>query len=146
ASSEESLYQNVCRAAIKGGKFNIASILVPDSKGWLNAVSTAGYLSPVDKPVRVSIDPARPEGHGLAGVAFRSGQAYISNDFLNDPSTAPWHDVSRARQIASAAAFPLFKRKQCVAIFLFFSSETDTFDEDIIKVLSSLAENVSYAL
>jgi hypothetical protein len=34
--------------------------------------------------VQVSADPARPEGQGITGIAFRTRQPCISNDYLTD--------------------------------------------------------------
>jgi diguanylate cyclase (GGDEF)-like protein/PAS domain S-box-containing protein len=146
ATSVESLYQNVCRAAIKGGKFIIASIMGPTSRGWLRSIVTEGTVTPITEGVRVSVDPALPEGQGVAGVAFRTRQPCICNDFQHDPRTAPWHELGRIQTIQSAAAFPLFKRRHCVAVLIFYASELNAFDAEIVKLLEGMAENVSYAL
>ncbi len=146
ATSIESLYQNVCKAAVKGGKFNIATVITPDESGWLKSVATAGSILNIMNSVKISIDAEKTEGQGLSGIAYRTQTPCVSNDFVQDKRTRAWHEIALKNGIASAAAFPLFKRKICVGILLFYSVEKNSFDEDIVKLLSNMAENVSYAL
>jgi|GEM_PF-251600 len=146
ATSVTSLYTNVCNAAVKGGKFNIATVFEPIDQHSLASVALAGEATPIVEPVKLSTNPDRSQGQGLSGIAFRTRMPCISHDFQNDPRTAPWHAISRLEHIASAAALPLFKRKRCVAVLLFYSTEKDAFDDDIVKLLESMAANVSYAL
>ena len=135
AESPASLFQSVCEAAIKGGKFNVATILVPDTDQRLRAVASSGAVTALLSDTRISSDEQLDEGRGLAGIAFRTGKACISNDFLNDDRTRPWHDVARRRGIAAAASFPLTTSKACTAVLLFYSTEKHPFDDEIVGLL-----------
>ncbi|MDP1930090.1 MAG: EAL domain-containing protein [Gammaproteobacteria bacterium] len=146
ADSPHTLYHKVCEAAIKGGKFNMATVLIPDNKGRMKAVASAGTVATVLKDIRISVDENSSEGRGLAGTTFRTGRACISNDFLLDERTRAWHDLAIVQGVAAAAAFPLLTNKICSAVLLFYSSEKNPFDEDMIELLQSMADNVSFAL
>ncbi len=146
AESPATLFQSVCEAAIKGGKFNVATILVPDADQRLRAVASSGAVATLMTDIRISSDAQQDEGRGLAGTAFRTGKACISNDFLNDDRTQPWHELARGRGIAAAAAFPLTTSKACTAVLLFYSTEKNPFDDEIVGLLQSMADNVSFAL
>lgn len=146
AESPAALYQSVCEAAIKGGKFNMASVLIPDQSGRMRAAASAGTIASVLKDIRISADETVSEGKGLAGTAFRTGQACISNDFLLDERTRAWHDIATLQSVASAAAYPLLTNKACTAVLLFYSPEKNPFDEEMIELLQGMADNVSFAL
>src|ERR1051325_7566910 len=63
ATSPEALYQGVTDAAVRGGKFVAASILVPDGDtGWLKRAGIAGSLKEVLPVVRISVKEEAPEG------------------------------------------------------------------------------------
>src|SRR6202048_1219494 len=83
AKSRAQLYELVCEAAAKGGRFNSTSIFLasPDRDG-LDMVAVAGPTADNARRLKVSTNEADPEGQGLCGTAFRSRQASISNDFL----------------------------------------------------------------
>ncbi|MDO9318688.1 MAG: EAL domain-containing protein [Gammaproteobacteria bacterium] len=146
ADSPATLFQSVCEAAIKGGKFNVATILVPDTNQRLRAVASSGAVARLMTGIRISSNEQIAEGRGLAGSAFRTGKASISNDYLNDPRTQAWHDVARLKGIAAAAAFPLTTSKVSTAVLLFYSTEKNPFDDEIVGLLQSMADNVSFAL
>ncbi len=146
AVSIESLYHSVCDAAIKGGKFTVAVIFAKDQTEYLRPVAVAGEHRANLMEIVIPIDNTRPDGQGLIGTAYHSRQHCISNDFLNDTRTAPWHNNAASGRVASAAAFPLLCEEKSVAVLLFYSAERDVFDEEIVKLLQSMADNVSFAL
>jgi len=146
AESELSLYQSVCSAAVSSQLFSIASILAPDSRDGFRHVASAGNYARQRKPIVVKIAADTPEGRGLTSQAYRESKAVCSNDFKHDERTRPWHDLAATLNLGSAAAFPLIKRKQCVAVLLFYATLPDTFDAQTMSILQSMADNVSFAL
>ena len=150
AKSPDELFQQVCDAAVDGGKYAIAGVLLPETEGsWLRVAAASGGTRAAIEflgKARISVDEARPEGRGPVGIAFREKTSWTSNDYLNDERTRPWHALVREEGIASNAAIPLIRRGYATGILLFFSSEKDAFDEDIVKLLERLAANVAFAL
>lgn len=146
AVSVESLYHSVCDAAIKGGKFPVAAIFATNNKQHLHPVAFAGDHGPGLLEVKVPIGQDKAEGRGLIGTAFHTQSACISNDFLADSRTTAWHQTGAAGGVASAAAFPLLCAEKSVAVLLFYSFEVGTFDDEIVALLQSMADNVSFAL
>jgi diguanylate cyclase (GGDEF)-like protein len=80
----------------------------------------------------------------LSGTAFRTRQPSVSNDFQADVRTSHWHGSATGTK--SGAGLPLMVGGNPVGVFLFLSSERDTFTSDSIELLRRLAENVSFAL
>ena len=145
AQTREVLFQAVCEAVVKGGKFSVAAILTPEGD-TLRASAAAGQFSERLMSLRVPMDPTVEEGQGLVGAAFHTLRPAFSNDFPNDPRSLPWRKQVIAGGVASAAAFPLREREQPVGVLLFYSFDRDTFDEEILALLVSMADNISFAL
>ncbi len=147
AKSRSQLFGLVCEAAANGGKFTSTSIAManPDSD-FFDIVAVAGPRAEPTRKVRASHNAAHPEGRGLSGTAFRSRQACISNDYLNDNRISTFHAVIRNDGAKSGAAFPLLVNGQAAGIMLFLSAEKDTFTPEFAELLQRLADNVSFAL
>ena len=147
ANSRAELFQLVCEAAAKGGKFTSTSIMLmnPDSD-FLDVVAAAGPTAASALQVRVSASEARPEGRGLTGRAIRSRQACIINDYLADSRANAFHARARSDGANSGAAFPLFVQGRVVGIMIFISLEKDTFTPEFAELLQRLVGNVSFAL
>jgi diguanylate cyclase (GGDEF)-like protein len=147
ATSRAELFDLVCEAAAKGGKFTSTSIslMKPDSD-FLDVVAAAGPTAASAHEVRVSASETHPEGRGLSGTAIRSRQACIINDYLADPRGKAFHGRARRDGANSGAAFPLFVQGRVVGVMVFVSLEKDTFTSEFAELLQRLVGNVSFAL
>jgi diguanylate cyclase (GGDEF)-like protein len=145
ARSRDELFQLVCEAVVEGAKFTSTTIALaqPDSE-FLKVVATTGPTADYIRTLRFSTSAQRPEGRGLSGTAFRTGQPSVSNDFQADLRTSHWHGSATGTK--SGAGLPLMVGGKPVGVFLFLSSERDTFTPDLVELLRRLAENVSFAL
>jgi len=147
AKSRAELFDLVCDSVSRGAKFTSTTIaLARSGSDDLEIVAAAGPAAENSRLVKLSSNPAIPEGRGLSGTAFRTRQACVSNDYLSDPRGIAFHPVVRADGARSGAAFPLVVRGEIVGIFLFLSAETGTFTTEFVEVLQRLADNVSFAL
>jgi diguanylate cyclase (GGDEF)-like protein len=147
ASSRSELFELVCQAAADGGKFTATTIalLKPDDD-FLDVVAVAGPTADKAREVRVSVNEAHPEGRGLTGMAIRSRQPCIINDYLSDPRSQAFHARARKDGANAGAAFPLFARGQVVGAMIFVALEKDTFTPEFSELLTRLTDNVSFAL
>lgn len=146
AKSVQALYRNACTAAVSCELFIIATILVPGESGFFRALGNAGNADLNVERIKVSSDPDRPDGRGLAGECFRNRRPAISNDYMSDPRLAPWHEISATQGIKSAAALPLFRRAECVGVIILYAANKNAFDAEIMTILESMAENISFGL
>jgi diguanylate cyclase (GGDEF)-like protein len=147
ATSRTELFELVCEAAAKGGRFNSTSILLarPDSD-YTDMVAVAGPTAHNMRRVKVSTNANHPEGRGLCGNAFRSRQACIANNLRADPRGSAFHQFIHSDGAMSGAAFPLMVSGQAVGVMFFISSEIDTFTPEFAELLQRLADNVSFAI
>lgn len=147
ATSRAELFELVCEAAAKGGRFNSTSILLARSDSdYTDMMAVAGPTAGNMRQVKVSINADHPEGRGLCGNAFRSRQPCIANDLRADPRGSAFHQFIHSDGAMSGAAFPLMVSGQAVGVMFFISSEKDTFTPEFAELLQRLTGNVSYAI
>lgn len=144
--TRDALLRKVCRILVEYGGMRMAWI------GWGN--EEAGVLKPVahwgDKGhylhrVLIAIDD-RPEGRGPSGTAYRTGQHYVCNDLLDDPSTLPWRSEARAQGYRASAIFALKCDQRVCGTLNVYAGETGFFQDREVALLRSVADDLSFAL
>jgi diguanylate cyclase (GGDEF)-like protein len=143
----EELCQAVCDAAVQGSRFTATTVLfVEPGQPWLKVVGTTGLAGQLMREVRISIDESLPQGRGLAGIAFRTQRASVSNDWPSDERSAPWREAVLKAGNRSVAALPLLRNGRVDGVLMFYSDQVGEFDDEMVSLLLRLAENVSFAL
>jgi diguanylate cyclase (GGDEF)-like protein len=148
AETREEMFQRVCEAAVNGAKFTSTTVFLsrPDSDFFFRA-GTAGPGNEKVRTRRYAKTADHPEGRGLTGTAYRTGQPCIKNDFEAHEKTIGWvYDNSQQRTARAAACLPLLGKNEVLGVLLFMSSEKNTFTPDLVELLQHLAENVSFAM
>jgi PAS domain S-box-containing protein len=147
-TSPEDLYQQVCDAAVDGGKFLAASICLADDFATRDArvAAVAGIGAARLRDLRISLDGSVPEGQGLVGTAFRTQAPCVSNDFLHDERTKAWRGLREQAVVGAGAGLPLMRGDTCIGVLLLYSSDVGAFDAEILELLVRLARNVVFAL
>ena len=132
---------------MNGAKFTSTTISLaePDSD-LLHIIAAAGPNASLIRNLKFAIAESLPEGRGLTGSAFRTQRPAVSNDFLADERTKPWHDSARSGGVNSAAALALINGGRSVGVLFFNSVERGTFTPELVELLQRLADNVSFAL
>ena len=87
-----------------------------------------------------------PESQGPTGTAVREDRYDICNDFATDPRMAPWRETALDRGYGSSGAFPLRIGKRVVGTISLYASRPGFFTDQEITLLTSLADNLSFAL
>lgn len=147
ASNADELFQQVCEAAVNAGGLTNATLLLPHSEtGDLHVTGAAGKGAGRMRRAVISVDPDRPEGHGLSGIAFRTAEPCVANDFLRDPRTSPWHEAARSVGLRSAASVPILRDGRPVGVLYLCAAERHAFDEEIVALLQRITENLAFAL
>ena len=140
------IYEEVCRIAVEKGGFRMAWVgIIDKDTGQVNAVASAGFVDGYLDNININIRD-KSTTMGPTGTCIINNECNICNDFKNDERMAPWRKRALARGYHSSAAFPFSVEGQVIGSFAFYSSEFGFFSEDEIKLLSSLAEDISFAL
>ena len=145
SKSPEELYQRACSAAVSGGKFTLAAVLV--SRG-MNQAQVAAITGTSKKLpwIEVNFDADDSHERNLIDAAFNSQKTCVNNDFLDDELNVLFHEDVHELGIAAGAAIPLMRHGNCIGVLFFCLDETGAFDEEIIKLLENMAENITFAL
>jgi diguanylate cyclase (GGDEF)-like protein len=146
AKSRTELFEMVCQAAVHGAKFGSATVALAESDLHLRVVASTGPAAGEMRVSEFAITESLPQGRGLIGSAFRTRRPCVSNDFLADERTRPWHDNAIRGGVRSSAVLPLLNGDRAAGVLTFNSPELGTFTPELVELLQRLAENVSFAL
>lgn len=141
----EELYQQVCRIAVEDGRFLLAWVgIVDQDTQQVKPVARSGVDDGYLDAAHFSIIDI-PAGRGPVGTAIREGRYDVCDDFETDSRVAPWRDEALKRGFRSSAAFPLREGARAIGALTLYAGEPCFFDEEQVRLLGSLAENVSFA-
>lgn len=147
ARTPDELYQGICDAAVKAGGLASAMVLLADEgSGDLRAAAVSGAGRKQIHQIVISVAPSRPEGHGLNGVAFRSGEPCISNNFLDDPRTKPWHAIAEQMRLKAGASIPILRDGKPIGVLFLCAGERRAFDGETVGLLQNMTENLAFGL
>jgi diguanylate cyclase (GGDEF)-like protein/PAS domain S-box-containing protein len=147
ARDRDSLFRAVCRIAVSDGGLGSAWVRLHEpGTEELKVVAYAGVSRHYFNDLRVSTNPALPEGRGLASRAFRENRVMYSNDLLSDPVLARWHERARDFGFRSLASLPFTCNGETVGVMGLQATEPGFFDDEAISLLRQMAGDISYAL
>ncbi len=140
------LFEGVCRIAVEHGQFRLAAIFALEATtGEVRPVAYFGAEVGYFLKMRVNLtDPNL--NRGTIGTAIRTGRYDICNDIANDARMAAWQSSMTWRGFHSTASFPIRQGGEVFGALVLFSAETNLFQEDEIKLLTAVADDVSFAL
>src|SRR5689334_16994468 len=143
------LFEEACRIAVDHGGFGIAWIGMVDSKSLaITPVATAGVDA--ESVIAKSPNTARPDtpmGQGIVGRAVRERRAMFSNDLQAEAgSGGPRRQEALRRGYRSLISLPLVVEHAAVGSLSLFAKEANFFDDEEIKLLVELADDISFAL
>ena len=143
----QKLFQEACRIAVEDGQFLMAwiGLAEPDTK-IIKVVAKYGYDEGYFDNVCISIDQDTPEGRGPTGVALREGRIFVNNDTENNPIMKPWQEEQLKRGYRASASFPFTIENQTIGVLTLYANKANYFNEEEIRLLQSLASDVSFAV
>ncbi len=146
ATDEYALLQAICRVIVEKGGYRMAWVgfAMADEKKSIRVASHAGfndgYLEKSD------ITWAEGErGNGPTGLALRTGQVAICQDFQNDPRVAPWRAEALKRGFGSAIVLPL-QHQQLLGVLTIYAAAANAFNPTEIELLKDLADDLAYGI
>lgn len=144
--TREELFKKLCKILVDQGGFRMAWV------GWNNPkthqlmpVAVWGDENNNLNSIKIYTDD-RPEGKELSDLVFRSGQPYICNNMLEDPTSLAWHDELVHRGFRSSAMLPIRVEDKVCGTLSVYSDQTVFFQDKEIALLEETADNISFAL
>jgi PAS domain S-box-containing protein len=141
----QELYQAAVRIAVEKGSMQMAWIGLWGGEGTLKPVACAGSHEGFLEGGILTMREDEPEDRGLVGRAFRAVAPAVSNDIRNDPSFV-YSERAVERGFRSCAAFPLKSHGKSIGVLFIYADDTDCFQEEEVRVLKALADDLSFAL
>ncbi|MDR3578332.1 MAG: PAS domain S-box protein [Oryzomonas sp.] len=146
SDTPERLFQTVCDIIIENSGFRMAWVgLLDRETEMVRPVVARGRGTDYLTNIRISAAMV-PEGQGPTGTSIRTGKSFISNDFQNDPNTAPWRDNAVKFGFNSSAAFALKSFGEPVGALTIYAREPHYFDRHFRELFERLAEDISFAM
>ena len=140
------LFQESCRIAVEAGRFVMAWIGVVDREASIvQPVASAGDVRDFFDGAPMAVLESKPGGHGLAGRAIRAKLPAISNDVKSDPQRLMRKELDE-RGINSLVVIPLIVGGEAIGVLALYAAEVGAFDNEEMRLLLELADDVSFAL
>jgi PAS domain S-box-containing protein len=141
------LYEAAVSIAVEKGNMKMAWIAFFDEATQsLKPVACAGDYQNYLAGLTLITSGDHPSGRGPAGRAFRGGTHEISNDIEHDDTFYYFRERALESGFRSCAAFPLKPGNIPVGVLLIYADERDCFQEEEIRVLTALANDLSFAM
>ncbi len=145
-TDEQHILDFLCRIPIESGLMNMAWIGVEDQE-FHRIIPIIKYGQGLDylDCITISTDADSPENH-LAGQVYREKKHLVINDIINNPIMISWRKRALHHDWNSTACFPVFRNGEIYVVFSLYHSDVNFFDEEVISLIITLTNNVSYAL
>lgn len=147
AEDETSFMSNVCAIIVKDCGFSMAWIgfAENDDAKSVRPVAHAGFEEGYLETLQLTwADTER--GQGPTGMAIRTGKVAVCRNMLTDPAFTLWREEAHRRGYASSIVFPLWSGDKVFGAITIYSKEADPFSEEEVKLLTELADDLSYGI
>jgi len=145
---ENDLIQEICRLSVELGGYKLAWVgfAEQDEQKSVRPVGQYGFEAGYLEQLNITWSDSE-RGRGPTGVSIRTGEPSVARHILTDPNFEPWRDAALKRGYASSIAVPLITNgKSVLGALNIYASDPDAFDEDEVKLLTELADDLSYAI
>ncbi|MDD5284590.1 MAG: ATP-binding protein [Desulfuromonadaceae bacterium] len=147
ADNEMQLMQNICRIIVEVGGYRVAwvGIAEHDDERSIRPIvqwgDSQGYL----KNLNVNWSDT-DRGRGPTGTAIKTGKPVVVKYIEYDPKWELWRENALRHGFRSSLSLPLIIAGRPFAALVIFSGETRIFDVNEVKLLSELADDLSYGI
>ncbi len=146
----QKLFDEACRIAVEHGGFGIAWIGTLNPKTLeITPVASAGLeADSFFARSRNTANPGTALGKGMVGSAVREKRVVFSNDLTREDLTSGGERRKEAlrRGYRSVIVLPLLVEGVAVGNLSLFAKEPNFFDDEEVKLLTELADDISFAL
>ena len=147
ADNEMQLMSDICRTIVEVGGYRVAWVGVAerdDEKTIRPLVQwgdSQGYLK------NLNVNWSNTDlGRGPTGTAIKTGKPVVVQYIEYDPKWEIWRENALRHGFYSSISLPLITGGRPFGALVIFSGETYAFDDDEVKLLSELADDLSYGI
>lgn len=147
ASDESELLKKICQVIVEEAGYHLAWVAFAeyDEEKTIKPMAQAGYEQGYLETLKLTwADTER--GQGPTGTAIRTGKPSCIRNIIEDPRYKIWRDAALERGYHSSIALPLTDKGQTFGALNIYSSETDAFAEEEIRLLEEMADDLAYGI
>gem|GEM_PF-1070934 len=147
ATDETALLGSICRVIVEVGGYPLAWVgfAENDTAKSVRVMASAGADAQYLRQLRLSWDSS-PAGGGPTARAIREGIARVCASLDDDPAVAPWRSHALARGYVASIALPLSLETATFGALNIYSDRSAAFEADQVKLLTELADNLTYRI
>ncbi len=147
ARYEAEIFNQICTVLVEFGDYRMVAIgIANDDPGkTFRFPAVAGYDDGYLAHAHITWND-EPTGNGPLGMSIKTGAVQVNQDFENNPKTRPWHDEALRHGYRSSIALPLRRHGTVVGALMMYAAEPQAFDTEELQLLSTLTDDISYAL
>lgn len=144
--SEDELVREICHIVVRHGGLRMAWLGRIDRESRrVEVVHADGAGLDYLDGIEISVDADNPHGRGPTGTAGRENRPVWFEDLADNPAFAPWRDRAAKFGWRAAAALPVRRGGEPVAVLSLYADEAEFFDADIRKLLIEMSHDIGYA-
>jgi PAS domain S-box-containing protein/putative nucleotidyltransferase with HDIG domain len=147
AATEDELLRTVTRVIVEHGGFSIAAVCYAgnDPQKSIAPIAWFGTGEIPDCAGHLTWDDTE-QGQLPVARAIRSGSPQICHDIASDPAFKPWREAALAHGYVSNLGLPLAGSGSAFGGLSIYSSEAGVFDEEEVRLLEELANDLAYGI
>ncbi len=140
------LFREACRIAAEAGGFRMAMIGIVDRSTMKVApVASAGKDDGLLTAIKDILASTENSSKTMVAQAIREKKAVVSNDSQSDPRILFGVKYAEAG-VRSLIVLPLMVAGEAVGVLSLYSSETEFFQKEELKLLTELAGDIAFAI
>jgi PAS domain S-box-containing protein len=145
ATNEPALLHELCRLIVEQGGYRMAWVGFAEADKSVRIASSAGDDDGYLAKAKVTWDD-NEHGRGPIGVAFRTGQLVVCNDFQTSATTQPWHEEAAKCAYAAAIALPLKCTGKTFGVLALYASVVNSFTSAEVALLAEMADDLAFGI
>ncbi len=147
ATSEDELFQDMCRVIAGTGGYRMAWIgqVEHDAEKSIRPLAHAGYEAGYLALAKISWGD-NPYGRGPSGMSIQTGTPQFNNDITDNPVMGPWREPALERGYLSSISLPLRDKAGVFGALTIYAGKPNAFGPEEVALLVELAGDVSYGV
>jgi len=144
AHNKKEVFDKACQISVEKGNFVLAWLGIVEDNSIV-PVAFSG-LNDFESLFKNAISADLDWSKTFSFNVLNNGKTIIFNDIENCLELNKWKDYFPSKELKSMAIVPLKSKKKSIGAFYLYSKELNFFNEEEIKLLEELADDISFAI
>lgn len=147
AQSDDELFRGICNVVVEVGGYRMAYVAIAnhDEQKSMRFAAIAGHDAGYLAGSTITWGDA-PTGKGPTGMAIKTGEIQVNQNFATNPAMTPWAEEALKRGYQASVALPLRHGHAVFGALTVYASQPNAFDTHEVSLLADLADDISYGV